>query len=58
MENRIIELLYRRPLGGLWFGKVRHRAAIENFYTESCVLHVPPSGNKLRKPSLSVGSRQ
>ena len=43
MDDRIIELLY----GNLQevFGEgdaARRRAAIEDFYTEDCVLYVPP----------------
>ena len=60
MDDRIIELLYRNLQEVFGEGDAaRRRAAIEDFYTEDCVLHVPPSANKLRKPtSLSFGSRQ
>ena len=43
MEDRIIELLYRNLQEV--FGKgdaARRRAAIQDFYTEDCVLYVPP----------------
>jgi hypothetical protein len=60
MDDRIVELLYRNLQEVFGEGNAApRRATIEDFYTEDRVLHVPPSGNKLRKPtSLLVGSRQ
>ena len=43
MDDRIIDLLYRNLQEV--FGEAdaaRRRAAIEDFYTEDCVLYVPP----------------
>ena len=43
MDDRIIELLYRNLQEVFGEGDAaRRRAAIENFYTEDCVLYVPP----------------
>ena len=43
MENRIIELLHHNLQEVFGEGDVaRRRAAIRNFYTEDCVLYVPP----------------
>jgi len=43
MEKRIIELLYRNLQEVFGEGDAaRRRAAIRNFYTEDCVLYVPP----------------
>jgi hypothetical protein len=43
MEKQIIELLYRNLQEVFGEGDAaRRRAAIRNFYTEDCVLHVPP----------------
>ena len=41
--DRIIELLYRNLQEVFGEGEAaRRRAAIEDFYTEDCVLYVPP----------------
>src|ERR1700733_5096839 len=43
MDDRIIELLHRNLQEVFGEGDAaRRRAAIENFYTEDCVLYVPP----------------
>ena len=43
MDDRIIELLYRNLQEVFGEGDAaRRRAAIEDFYTEDCVLYVPP----------------
>jgi SnoaL-like domain len=43
VDDRIIELLYRNLQEVFGEGDAaRRRAAIEDFYTEDCVLHVPP----------------
>jgi hypothetical protein len=43
MEKRIIELLYRNLQEVFGEGDAaRRRAAIRDFYTEDCVLYVPP----------------
>src|SRR6201981_4166703 len=43
MDDRIIELLYRTLQEVFGEGDAaRRRAAIRNFYTEDCVLYVPP----------------
>ena len=43
MEKRIIELLHRNLQEVFGEGDAaRRRAAIRNFYTEDCVLYVPP----------------
>jgi ketosteroid isomerase-like protein len=43
MDNRIIELLYRNLQEVFGEGDAaRRRAAIRDFYTEDCVLYVPP----------------
>ena len=43
MDDRIIELLYRNLQEVFGEGDaVRRRTAIRDFYTEDCVLYVPP----------------
>jgi len=43
MDDRIIELLYRNLQEVFGEGDAaRRRAAIQDFYTEDCVLYVPP----------------
>jgi hypothetical protein len=43
MTERIIELLYRNLQEVFGEGDtLRRRTAIDEFYTDSCVLHVPP----------------
>jgi hypothetical protein len=43
MDDRIIELLYRNLQEVFGEGDAsRRRAAIRDFYTEDCVLYVPP----------------
>jgi hypothetical protein len=43
VDHRITELLYRNLQDVFGEGDAaRRRAAIENFYTEDCVLYVPP----------------
>ena len=43
MGDRIIELLYRNLQEVFGEGDAaRRRAAIEDFYTEDCMLYVPP----------------
>jgi SnoaL-like domain len=43
VDDRIIELLYRNLQEVFGEGDaVRRRTAIEDFYTEDCVLYVPP----------------
>jgi hypothetical protein len=43
MDDRIIEILYRNLQDVFGEGDAaRRRAAIQDLYTEDCVLHVPP----------------
>jgi hypothetical protein len=43
VDDRIIELLYRNLQEVFGEGDaVRRRTAIEDFYTEDCILYVPP----------------
>jgi hypothetical protein len=65
MDDRIIELLYRNLQEVFGEGDApRRRAAIEDFYTEDCVLYVPPgvfcwtrrSGKVRRRPPRNTST--